>query len=80
MNARYWLSKYGILKKNYQTVLNFDHLSGFFCDNMFSLIFIDMQKEDIPDFLIQGKDQEGFEERYINDFIGKYFSGWFQCT
>lgn len=47
---------------------------------MFSLIFIDMQKEEIPDFLIQGKDQEGFEERYINDFIGKYFSGWFQCT
>lgn len=47
---------------------------------MFSLIFIDMQKEEIPDFLIQDKDQEGFEERYINDFIGKYFSGWFQCA
>ena len=55
-------------------------LKWLFCDNMFSLIFIDMQKEEIPDFLIQGKDQEGFEERYINDFIGKYFSGLFQCT
>lgn len=28
-------------------------------------------KEEIPEFLIQGKDQEGFEDRYINDFIGR---------
>ena len=33
-------------------------------------MFIDIQKEEIPEFLLEGKDQEGFEERYINDFIG----------
>ena len=38
----------------------------------YGYFFIDIQKEEIPEFLIQGKDQEGFEERYISDFIGNF--------
>ena len=50
-------------------ILGRGHLNDFIMVNLF---FIDIQKEEIPEFLIQGKDQEGFEERYISDFIGNF--------
>ena len=51
----------------YRYCTNLLNINCYYCS------FISIQKEHIPEYLIQGKDQEGLEERFINDFIGNIY-------